>query len=171
MCRVLNIVNNYIADATNEGWGTRGICAGFARDANIVHGTISEVLYTIISLGWGWNRTVGCIRNNIVHVNLIHHYAKHMYNAAGIYTLGSQPRSLITENCAHSIHKPGYVHNPNHQFYLYTDEGSSFITVRDNWIEVDKFLKNANGPGNVRENNGPMVNDSARVKAGAAPID
>lgn len=54
---------------------------------------------------------------------------------------------------------------------LYTDEGSSFITVRDNWTEADKFLKNANGPGNVWENNGPMVNDSIKVKAGVASID
>ena len=51
---------------------------------------------------------------------------------------------------------PDPVHDPNHWFYLYTDEGSSFITVRDNWTEADKFLKNANGPGNVWENNGPM---------------
>ena len=59
----------------------------------------------------------------------------------------------------------------NHWFYLYTDEGSSFITVRDNWTEADKFLKNANGPGNVWENNGPTVNDSIKVKAGVASID
>lgn len=59
-------------------------------------------------------------------------------------------------------------HDPNHWFYLYTDEGSSFITVRDNWTEAEKFLKNANGPGNVWENNGPLVNDSIKAKAGAA---
>ena len=57
----------------------------------------------------------------------------------------------------HSIYKPGYVHDPNHWFYLYTDEGSSFITVRDNWTEGEKYLQNANGPGNVWENNGPKV--------------
>lgn len=164
-------MNNYITDVTNEDWGTHGICAGFVRDINIAHNTISEVSYTAISLGWGWNRTVGCMRNNTVHANLIHHYAKHMYDVAGIYTLGSQPHSFITENCVHSIYKPGYVHDPNHWFYLYTDEGSSFITVRDNWTEADKFLKNANGPGNVWENNGPTVNDSIKVKAGVASID
>ena len=171
VCRALNIVNNYITDVTNEDWGTHGICAGFVRDINIAHNTISEVSYTAISLGWGWNRTVGCMRNNTVHANLIHHYAKHMYDVAGIYTLGSQPHSFITENYVHSIYKPGYVHDPNHWFYLYTDEGSSFITVRDNWTEADKFLKNANGPGNVWENNGPTVNDSIKVKAGVASID
>ena len=107
-----------------------------------------------------------CMRNNRVHANLIHHYAKHMYDVAGIYTLGSQPKSYVTENCVHSIYKPGYVHDPNHWFYLYTDEGSSFITVRDNWTEGEKYLQNANGPGNVWENNGPKVDNDVRERAG-----
>ena len=50
-------------------------------------------VYKRQSLGWGWTRTVNCMRNNRVHANLIHHYAKHMYDVAGIYTLGSQPVS------------------------------------------------------------------------------
>ena len=106
------------------------------------------------------------MNNNRVHANLIHHYAKHMYDVAGIYTLGAQPKSYLTENCVHSIYSPGYAHDPNHWFYLYTDEGSSFITVKDNWTESEKFLQNANGPGNVWENNGPMVSDSIRRNAG-----
>ena len=72
----------------------------------------------------------------------------------------------LTENCVHSIYSPGYAHDPNHWFYLYTDEGSSFITVKDNWTESEMFLQNANGPGNVWENNGPMVSDSIRRNAG-----
>lgn len=166
VCRELLIRNNVITDVTNEDWGTHGICAGYVRDINIEHNTISEVSYTAVSLGWGWNRTVGCMRNNTVHANHIHHYAKHMYDVAGIYTLGSQPHSFITENYIHSIYTPGYAHDPNHWFYLYTDEGSSFITLRNNWTEGEKFLKNAIGPGNVWENNGPMVNDSIKVNAG-----
>ena len=89
-----------------------------------------------------------------------------MYDVAGIYTLGSQPKSYVTENCVHSIYTPGYVHDPNHWFYLYTDEGSSFITVRDNWTEGEKYLQNANGPGNVWENNGPKVDTAIRECAG-----
>ena len=106
------------------------------------------------------------MRNNTVFANHIHHYAKHMYDVAGIYTLGNQPGTMITENYVHDIYTPGYVHIPTHWFYLYTDEGSSFITVKDNWTEGEKFLQNANGPGNVWENNGPMVNDSIKVNAG-----
>ena len=166
ICTQQQINNCYFTEIGNEDWGCLAIAAGYVGDVNIEHNEISEVPYSGISLGWGWTQTVNCMRNNRVHANLIHHYAKHMYDVAGIYTLGSQPKSYVTENCVHSIYKPGYVHDPNHWFYLYTDEGSSFITVRDNWTEGEKYLQNANGPGNVWENNGPKVDSVIRERAG-----
>lgn len=166
VCTQQHINNYYFTEIGNEDWGCLAIAAGYVGDVNIEHNEISEVPYSGISLGWGWTQTVNCMRNNRVHANLIHHYAKHMYDVAGIYTLGSQPKSYVTENCVHSIYKPGYVHDPNHWFYLYTDEGSSFITVRDNWTEGEKYLQNANGPGNVWENNGPKVDSVIRERAG-----
>ena len=164
VCTQQQINNCYFTEIGNEDWGCLAIAAGYVGDVNIEHNEISEVPYSGISLGWGWTQTVNCMRNNRVHANLIHHYAKHMYDVAGIYTLGSQPKSYVTENCVHSIYKPGYVHDPNHWFY--TDEGSSFITVRDNWTEGEKYLQNANGPGNVWENNGPKVDSVIRERAG-----
>ena len=166
VCTQQQINNCYFTEIGNEDWGCLAIAAGYVGDDNIEHNEISEVPYSGISLGWGWTQTVNCMRNNRVHANLIHHYAKHMYDVAGIYTLGSQPKSYVTENCVHSIYKPGYVHDPNHWFYLYTDEGSSFITVRDNWTEGEKYLQNANGPGNVWENNGPKVDNDVHERAG-----
>ena len=166
VCTQQQINNCYFTEIGNEDWGCLAIAAGYVGDVNIEHNEISEVPYSGISLGWGWTQTVNCMRNNRVHANLIHHYAKHMYDVAGIYTLGSQPKSYVTENCVHSIYKPGYVHDPNHWFYLYTDEGSSFITVCDNWTEGEKYLQNANGPGNVWENNGPKVDSVIRERAG-----
>jgi len=166
VCTQQQINNCYFTEIGNEDWGCLAIAAGYVGDVNIEHNEISEVPYSGISLGWGWTQTVNCMRNNRVHANLIHHYAKHMYDVAGIYTLGSQPKSYVTENCVHSIYKPGYVHDPNHWFYLYTDEGSSFITVRDNWTEGEKYLQNANGPGNVWENNGPKVDNDVHERAG-----
>ena len=105
----------------------------------------------------------------MVYANYIHHYAKHMHDVAGIYTLSVQPKTSITENVIDSIYHPAYVHSPKHWFYLYTDEGSSFITIKDNWCPDEKFLANANGPGNNWENNGPMVAESIRMKAGLEP--
>ena len=117
VCTQQQINNCYFTEIGNEDWGCLAIAAGYVEDINIEHNEISEVPYSGISLGWGWTQTVNCMRNNRVHANLIHHYAKHMYDVAGIYTLGSQPKSYVTENCVHSIYKPGYVHDPNLSLY------------------------------------------------------
>jgi len=153
-------------DVTNEDWGCVAIAAGYVNGITIDHNTIHDVSYTGISLGWGWNRDSVCMRDNRVHANLIYNYAQHMYDCAGIYTLGNQPGTIISENVVRDIAKPSYVHDPNHWFYLYTDEGSSNITIRDNWTPEEKFLKNATGPGNVWENNGPNVNENIKRNAG-----
>ena len=107
--------------------------------------------------------------DNQIIGNKITHYARHMYDVAGIYTLSAQPGTMISENYVDSIYKAPYAHDPHHWFYLYLDEGSSYITVKDNWTPAEKFLKNANGPGNVWENNGPMVAAQVKKTAGIIP--
>ena len=166
VCTNQDISNCEFYDVTNEDWGCVAIAAGYVSGINIAHNTIHDVSYTGISLGWGWNRDLVCMKNNRVYANLIYNYAQHMYDCAGIYTLGNQPGTLISENVVRDIAKPSYVHDPNHWFYLYTDEGSSNITLRDNWTPSEKFLKNANGPGNIWENNGPQVSDDIKRRAG-----
>ncbi|MBQ9656979.1 MAG: right-handed parallel beta-helix repeat-containing protein [Prevotella sp.] len=166
VCTRQEVKNCEFYNVTNEDWGCVAIAAGYVSGINIEHNTIHDVSYTGISLGWGWNRDLVCMKDNRVHANLIYDYARHMYDCAGIYTLGNQPGTVISENVVRDIAKPSYVHDPNHWFYLYTDEGSSNITLRDNWTPEEKFLKNANGPGNTWENNGPQVSDDIKKRAG-----
>ncbi len=166
ICTGVTVSNNLVSDVTNEDWGCVGIGAGYVRQINIEHNDISEVSYSGISMGWGWTRTINAMRNNRIFANRISRYGKHLYDVAAIYTLSAQPGSLIAENYADSIYKAPYAHDPNHWFYLYTDEGSSYFTVRNNWTPADKFLQNANGPGNVWENNGPQVADSVKTNSG-----
>ncbi len=167
VCTKQEVKNCHFYDVTNEDWGCVAIAAGYVSGINIQHNTIHDVSYTGISLGWGWNRDLICMKDNTVQGNLIYNYAQHMYDCAGIYTLGNQPGTVISENVVRDIAKPSYVHAPNHWFYLYTDEGSSNITLRDNWTPEEKFLKNANGPGNTWENNGPKVNEQIKNNAGS----
>ena len=166
VCTNVTVSNNLVTDAANEDWGCIGISAGYVKGIKIEHNDISEVSYMGISMGWGWSPTVNTMRNNRILGNKIYRYAKHMYDVSSIYTLSAQPASVIAENYIDSIYKAPYAHDPNHWFYLYTDEGSSFFTVKNNWTPSDKYLQNANGPGNVWENNGPQVADSIRLKAG-----
>ena len=160
------IENNLITDVTNEDWGAVGIGAGYVRGLKILHNEISDVSYSGISMGWGWTKTKNAMQDNIISGNRIHHYGKHMYDVAGIYTLSAQPGSFITENVIDSIYKAKYAHLPDHWFYLYTDEGSSYLTIKDNWTPSEKYLQNANGPGNLWKNNGPGVSEVIKQNAG-----
>ena len=160
------ISNNLITDVTNEDWGSVGIGVGYVQGIKLLHNEINEVSYTGISMGWGWTRTINAMKNNTISGNKIHHYGKHMYDVAGIYTLSAQPGSIISSNYIDSIYKAPYAHIPEHWFYLYTDEGSSYFTVKDNWTPSQKYLQNANGPGNVWQNNGNLVADSIKNAAG-----
>ncbi|HEY4209164.1 MAG TPA: right-handed parallel beta-helix repeat-containing protein [Puia sp.] len=166
LCRDEWIENNLVTDCTNEDWGCVGISAGYVRDFHIEHNEVREVSYSGICVGWGWTRTVNSLRNNHIVGNYVHHYGKHMYDVGGIYTLSAQPGTIITENRIDSIYHPAYVHDPQHWFYFYFDEGSSYITIRNNWCPGEKFMRNANGPGNVWENNGPMVDEKIKLSAG-----
>jgi len=166
LCSNERIENNLITNVTNEDWGAVGIGAGYVNGIDILHNEINEVSYTGISMGWGWTKSSNAMKNNVISGNKIHNYGKHMYDVAGIYTLSAQPNSSITKNYIDSIYEAPYAHLPDHWFYLYTDEGSSYFTVKDNWTPSSKFLQNANGPGNRWSNNGNLVADSIRDNAG-----
>jgi hypothetical protein len=166
LCSDLQISNNLITDAANEDWGCVGIGAGYVRNTVIDHNDISNVSYTGISMGWGWTKTKNAMRNNGIIANKIQYYGKHNYDCAGIYTLSAQPGTLISENYIDSIYKAPYAHLPNHWFYLYTDEGSAYMNVKDNWTPSEKFLQNANGDSCVWMNNGPSVSQTIKQSAG-----
>lgn len=166
VCDGETIIDNIVTNVTNEDWGTVGISAGFVQNITIANNEISDVSYTGIGLGWGWTKTINVMKNNTVKRNYIHHYGKHLYDVAAVYTLSAQPNSRIEENVIDSIYYNPYAHDPYHWFYLYTDEGSAYFSVKNNWVPSEKFLQNANGPDNVWKNNTAYVSDSIRKNAG-----
>lgn len=165
----IEIKNNLITNVTNEDWGTVGIGVGFAHDINIEHNEIRDINYSGISVGWGWTRTISASRNNRVHANKIHNFAKQMYDVGGIYTLSAQPNMEISENAIFDLVDAPYAHMPHHHQYIYFDEASSYIRALDNWTERDKFFSNSPGPGNEWKNNGPDVSKEIKNKAGLEP--
>jgi len=169
VCARIRIANNLVTDTANEDWGCVGICVGYAREITIAHNEVCNTSYTGISVGWGWTRSTNCMRDNVIHANHINHVATRMCDTAGIYMLSCQPGTVISENAIHDIHMSPYVHDPNHWFYIYLDEGSSYITVRDNWCPEEKFFSNAVGPGDIWERNGPTVPASIKSAAGPEP--
>jgi hypothetical protein len=170
LCANDRISNNLVTDCANEDWGGVGISVGYARGIWIEHNEVSNCSYTGISVGWGWTKMTNAMRDNFIHANRVHHVGTRLNDTAGIYALSAQPGTVISENYVNDITMSPYVPDPQHWFYLYLDEGSSFITVRDNWCPAERFLKNANGPGNVWENNGPQVSEKIRAAAGLEPL-
>lgn len=166
VCSNMRIGDNLVTDCANEDWGCVGISAGYVRDTRIDHNEVSEVSYSGICVGWGWTKTLNAMRNNRIFGNYVHHYARYMYDVGGIYTLSAQPGTEIFENRVDSIYTARYAHDPDHWFYFYFDEGSSYITIKDNWCPAERFMRNSNGPGNVWENNGPGVSEAIKNRAG-----
>lgn len=161
------ISDNLITNVANEDWGCLGIAAGFIKNLTIEHNEISDVAYSGISMGWGWTHTDNVMRNNTIRANKIHHYAKHLHDVAGIYTLSSQPDSTIEENYIDKVYNSPYAHDPFLWLYLYTDEGSQGFTIKNNWIPIQKILKNNNGPkGNIWQGNYAFVDPKIKENAG-----
>jgi hypothetical protein len=169
VCHHIRISNNLITDCSNEYWGCDGINVGFAHDIFIEHNEISHLNNSGVSVGWGWTGKVNCMKNNLVHANNIHHFAKQLYDVAGIYMLSAQPNTEISNNYIHHLEKAPYAHLKEHYQYIYLDQNSSFIRVINNWTEEAKFNANANGPGTQWINNGPHVNEEIKEKAGLQP--
>jgi len=172
LCQQMLIRNNLITDVANEYWGCVGILAGYVRNVTIEHNELSELSYSGISVGWGWTKTVNCMKNNSIRANLVHHFGKHNYSCGGLYTLSAQPGTIITENCVRDIYKPDYVHDDT-GFYIYLDEASSFMTVTDNWCPEARFGMNsasafpAARDGVSEQNTGFLfgIGDSSRLAA------
>ncbi|HXT12164.1 MAG TPA: right-handed parallel beta-helix repeat-containing protein [Candidatus Angelobacter sp.] len=169
ICSDETLANNVIDDCANEDWGCVGIGVGYARGIKVEHNSVSHCSYTGISVGWGWTKMTNALRDNFIHANKIDRVATRLGDTAGIYLLSAQPGTVVSENAVDDITMSPYVPDPNHWYYLYLDEGSSFITVRDNWCPAERFLKNANGPGNTWINNGPQVSQKIRDAAGLEP--
>jgi hypothetical protein len=161
------IADNLITNVANEDWGCLGIAAGFVKNLTIEHNEISDASYSGISLGWGWTHKPNVMRNNQILANKIHHYAKHLHDVAGVYTLSSQPNSRIEENYIDKVYDSPYAHDPFLWLYLYTDEGTQHFTVKNNWIPIQKTLKNNNGPeGNIWQDNNQFVSTTIKDNAG-----
>lgn len=162
----ISIRSNLVTNATNEDWGCVGIGVGYARETSILHNEVENVSYSGITLGWGWNPAPNVMRNNRIAYNRIHHFGRRNYDCAGIYTLSAQPGTRIERNVVDSVIRAPYAHLPSHWFWLYTDEGSSGITVTHNRTPTLKYLQNNNGPDCVWNSNGPEVADSLVHDAG-----
>lgn len=169
ICTRERIANNLVTDCGSEEWGCVGIGVGYANEITVEHNEVYNLPYTGISLGWGWTGVPTCLKNNKIRANHIHHVGLLMCDLAGVYSLSAQPGTVISENAIHDIELRPYVHRPEHWYYVYLDQGSAYVTVRDNWSPEDKTFENDPFDKNTFQNNGPTVSQEIKNAAGLEP--
>ena len=115
--------------------GAPGIACYYVIDVDVVHNKITETSYSGISLGWGWSNypnSTTC-RNNRVAQNYIENTNLIATDGGGIYTLGNQPGTIIEENYIVQTEEPEQKTGIN---AIYPDEGSAYITIRNNVLDL-----------------------------------
>ncbi len=156
LCSDFLIADNLIEDVTNEDWGCVGIGAGYVADCFIEHNIVRDVNYSGICVGWGWTPLDSGMKNNHIRSNKVYRFAKMLYDAGGIYTLSYMPGSTIEDNIIDEIYPPKYATNLR-GFYIYLDEATDGVTIRNNWCPEERFGDNRPGPDVHWINNGPRA--------------
>ena len=161
LCSHITIRNNFISNVTNEDWGCVGIGAGYVRNMDISHNEVCHLNYSGICVGWGWTSLESGMCNNRIEANYVHHFARRLYDAGGLYTLSNQPGSVMRNNRIEHLIEAPYATN-DRAFYIYLDEATDGYTMENNWCPAERFDSNRPGKKNVWKNNGPQVADSIK---------
>ncbi len=134
-CQNIAIKNNFVTKTGLDYASSEAIFTGYAGYMTIEHNLVKDVPYVGISAGWGWSAVDQPQKNFSIRYNRIDHAMGNMSDGGAIYTLSKNPGTVIGENHILNMTKgPGAGSNPfGHSFVgIYLDEGSSYITVRNN---------------------------------------
>ena len=170
LCSHITIRNNFISNVTNEDWGCVDLGGGRIINKDISHNEVCHLNYSGICVGWGWTSLESGMCNNRIEANYVHHFARRLYDAGGLYTLSNQPGSVMRNNRIEHLIEAPYATN-DRAFYIYLDEATDGYTMENNWCPTERFDSNRPGKKNVWKNNGPQVADSIKYKAGRIKQD
>ncbi len=149
--RDILIRNNLVRSVSQDYREQAAILVTYATGAVITHNEIADAPYDGIDVGWGWGvndpggsaayRTLGrgyydspanpvydtptILRDTVVFANKVHDVKRWFPDGGAIYHLSADPGALIAENYVYDV--PGGI-------ALYLDEGSRYITLRNNVV-------------------------------------
>jgi hypothetical protein len=149
--RDILIRNNIVANVSQNYREQAAVLVTYATAAVIMNNDISAASYDGIDVGWGWGtndpggtaayRTTDrgyydqpgnltydaptILRDSVVFANRVHDVKRWFPDGGAIYHLSADPGALIAENYVYDV--PGGI-------ALYLDEGSRYVTLRNNVI-------------------------------------
>jgi parallel beta-helix repeat protein len=128
--RSVNITSNEVSYGGNVFPSGVGVISHRARDIVIADNLIHHHRYTGVSVGWQWGYAPSGTSNVLVQRNYIHDIGRHILcDQGGIYTLGIQPGTVITNNVIKNVFSYAQF-----MWGIYLDEGSSQIVVSNNVV-------------------------------------
>ncbi|AQQ71028.1 hypothetical protein SMSP2_01392 [Limihaloglobus sulfuriphilus] len=140
------ISSNTIIKAAQVMHSCVGVFDAYADGTSITHNLIKDLPYIGISIGFNWGYAPTSQKNTFVSYNEICDNMQLMFDGAGIYTLGLQPGTVISNN---------FIHDVKNAHGLYTDEGSQLILFENNIVYGvgDCAYQHHHGYNNIFRNN------------------
>ena len=121
-CKINNNVFTRVAQQVLHGYS---VWLNYTDSFEVMHNDISEVPYSAISTGWGWEwAKASTCKNNKISYNRIDRAMRQLDDGGGIYNLGNQFGTELKGNYITNIDNRGAG--------IYLDQGSTGLTLEDN---------------------------------------
>ena len=165
--RDITIENNLVTDVAKDYKEMSGILSTYATHAVIAHNEVSNLAYDGIDVGWGWGANDAGGSQDYRNRGL--------YNYQPVYTTPTTLKNTVVtrqpgprdeeglprrRKPLQPVGQPGrrfsgnYIYDNQHTVGLYLDEGSRYVTMKNNVIQDSGVwaFTNANGTNNTNDN-------------------